>query len=153
MANIIILISFFSLLIFVMIPVSLYAEGELSIKPGKYRLSKTTKTNFDTVPVTTTAEECITDPDLDPVSILPNRENCKIQNMKAEQNKTSFDFICKEPGSTSALKGHAEYSTEGDIITSNISLEGIYKGEELIVKSRGRGERIGDCTPEQAFSE
>ena len=153
MANFLILISFFLFLIYTLTPASLYAEGELSIKPGKYRLSKTTKTNFDEVPASTSAEECITDPDLDPESILPNRENCKIQNMVAEQNKTSFDFICSEPGNTSALKGHAEYSTEGDIITSNISLEGLYKGEKLIVESSGRGERIGDCNPETEFYE
>ncbi len=153
MAKFKILISFFLFLILILIPASVHAEGELSIKPGKYRLSKTTKTNFDEVPASTTTEECITDPDLDPESILPNRANCKIQNMKAEQNKTSFDFTCKEPGNTSALKGYAEYTTDGGTITSNIRLEGSYKGEELIVESSGRGERIGDCEPQSEFYE
>ena len=131
----------------------LYAEGELSIKPGKYKLSKTTKTNFDDAPVTRSTEECITDPDLDPESILPSKENCKIQNMKAAQNQTSFDFICSEPGNKSSLKGHAEYSTNGDKISSQIRLEGTYKGEELVVESSGTGERIGDCLPESEFYE
>lgn len=153
MANYTILICSFATAILLLVPVSLFAEGELSIKPGKYRLSKTTKTNFDSVPVSTTAEECITDPDLDPQSILPSMDNCKIQNMKTSQNSTSFDFTCTEPGESSALKGHAEYSTSGNTISSQIRLEGSYKGKELIVESIGKGERIGDCLPESEFSE
>lgn len=125
-----------------------FAEGELAIKPGVYKLTKTTKTNFDLVPATRTAEECITDPDLDPESILPNKENCKIENLKTATNKTSFDFICTEPDKTSILKGHAEYSINDDTISSNIRLEGVSNGEEFIVESSGTGERIGDCFPE-----
>lgn len=130
-----------------------YAEGELSVEPGKYKLSKTTKTNLDSVPVTRSTEECITDPDLDPESILPSKENCKIQNMKTEETRTSFDFICTEHGESSALKGHAEYSAEGNIISSKIKIEGTYNGKELIVESFGSGERIGDCFPESEFYE
>lgn len=126
----------------------LYADGELVIKPGKYKLTKTTKTNFDTVAATRTSEECITDPDLDPESILPNKENCKINNLKTAENKTSFEFICSEQGKTSTLKGQAEYSAKDNFISSNIRLEGFYNGKELIVESSGAGERIGDCLPE-----
>ena len=129
------------------------AEGELSIEPGKYKLSKTTKTSFDSVPVTRTAEECITDPDLDPESILPSKDNCKIQNMKTANNQTSFDFICTEPGNKSGLKGYAEYSAVDNTISSKIKLEGTYKGKELVVESSGTGERIGDCVPETQFYE
>lgn len=153
MANYTILICSFATAILLLIPVSLCAEGELSITPGKYRLSKTTKTSFDTVPVSRSTEECITDPDLDPQSILPSMENCKIQNMKTAKNSTSFDFTCTEPGESSALKGHAEYSTSGNVISSKIRLEGSYKGKELIVESLGKGERIGDCFPELESSE
>lgn len=150
-----------SKILLILIPISLYfsmtvplyAEGELSIKPGKYKLSKTTKTNFDDVPVSRTTEECITNPDLDPESILPSKENCTIQNMKTDQNQTSFDFICNESGKSSTLKGHAEYSTQGNMISSQIKLEGTYQGKELIVESSGTGERIGDCFPEPEFTE
>jgi len=131
----------------------LHAEGELAIKPGKYKLTKTTKTNFDTVAATRTSEECITDPDLDPESILPNKENCKINNLKTAENKTSFDFICSEQGKTSTLKGQAEYSIKDNSISSNIRLEGFYGGKELIVESSGAGQRIGDCLPEPEFNE
>ena len=125
-----------------------HAEGELAIKPGQYKLTKTTKTSFDSVPTTRTAEECITDPDLDPESILPNKENCKIENLKTAKNKTSFDFICTEPGKTSILKGQAEYGISNNTISSNIRLEGVSNGEEFLVESSGTGERIGDCFPE-----
>ncbi len=131
----------------------LYANGVLSIKPGKYKLTQTTKTNFDTVAATRTTEECITDPDLDPQSILPNKENCKINNLKTEENKTSFDFVCSEQGKTSKLKGKAEYSTKDNTISSNIRLEGFYDGRELTVESSGKGERIGDCLPEPDFND
>ena len=153
MANYTIPIFSFAIALWLLAPVSLNAEGELSIKPGKYRLSKTTKTSFDTVPASRTTEECITDPDLDPQSILPSKENCKIQNLKTAQNSTSFDFTCTEPGKKSALAGHAEYSTSGNTISSKIRLEGSYQGKELIVESSGKGERIGDCVPEPAFTE
>ncbi len=153
MANCTILILSFATAIWLMAPVSLYAQGELSIKPGKYRLSKTTKTSFDTVPVSRTTEECITNPDLDPQSILPSKENCEIKNLKTAPNSTSFDFTCDEPGKASSLTGHAEYSTSGNTISSRIRLEGSYKGQELIVESIGKGERIGDCVPEPAFTE
>ncbi|MEM7009211.1 MAG: DUF3617 family protein [Thermodesulfobacteriota bacterium] len=139
--------------IFILIPITLHAQGELSIKPGKYRLSKTTKTSFDTVPASRTTEECITDPDLDPQSILPNKENCTISNMKTSDNQTSFDFTCENVGKSSTLKGYAEYSTDGDKISSSIRLKGLYQGKELIVESSGSGERIGDCTPEPEFAE
>ena len=131
----------------------LYAEGELSIKPGKYKLTKTTKTSFDSVPATRTSEQCITNPDLDPESILPSKENCTIQNMKTAKNQTNFDFVCNEPGKSSTLKGHAEYSTKDNMISSQIRLEGTYQGKELIVESSGTGERIGDCLPELEFNE
>lgn len=128
-----------------------YAEGELSIRPGKYKLIKTTKTNFDSAPVTRTTEECITNPNLDPQSILPDKENCRIENLKTAENSTSFDFICTEQGNSSSLKGKAKYSVDADIITSNFRLEGLYQGEELIVESTGKGQRLGDCLPELEF--
>ncbi|MFA9408382.1 MAG: DUF3617 domain-containing protein [Candidatus Dadabacteria bacterium] len=131
----------------------LHAEGELVIKPGKYKLTKTTKTNFDSVAATRTTEECITNPDLDPESILPNKENCKINNLKTANNKTSFDFICTEQGKNSTLKGQAEYSTNESSISSNIRLEGLFDGKELIVESSGKGERIGDCLLEPVLDE
>ena len=130
----------------------LYAEGKLTIKPGKYKITKTTKTNFDTEAATKTEEECITEPDLDPESILPSKKDCKIQNMKSSENKASFDFMCNEPGEKSALKGRAEYSTEGTTVTYQFKLEGSFKGRELIVDSEGTGVRIGDCVPEPEFN-
>lgn len=123
------------------------ADGELSIKPGKYRITKTTQTSFDTVPAERTTEECITNPDLDPQSILPDKKNCEIRNLKTEDSKTSFDFTCTEPGKTSKLKGYAEYSVKGDLVSSQVKLEGTYKGQQLIVESSGSGQRIGDCFP------
>lgn len=135
-------------LFFLVSPTALYAEGELSIEPGKYKITKTTKTNFDSDAVTRTSEECITNPDLNPQSILPDKDNCVIKNMKTSQNKTSFEFICDEPGTTSKLKGQAEYGTAGNSISSKIKLEGTFKGKELIVESSGSGERIGECIPE-----
>lgn len=130
----------------------LLAEGELSIKPGKYEITKTTKTSFDTVPAERTTEECITNPDLDPESILPDKENCEIRNLKTEVNKTSFEFTCTEPGKTSKLKGYAEYSVHGDMVSSEVKLEGTYKGQQLIVESSGSGKRIGDCSPGSEFN-
>jgi len=134
-------------------PPLLHAEGELTIKPGQYRITKTTKTNFDTVPATRTSEECITDPDLDPESILPSKDNCKITNLKSTADKTTFDFTCTEPGNSSTLKGYAEYGTTGNSISSQVKLEGSYKGQKLIVESSGLGERIGDCAPPPEFVE
>jgi len=131
----------------------LHAKGELVIKPGKYKLTKTTKTNFDSVAATRTTEGCITNPDLDPESILPNKENCKINNLKTANNKTSFDFICTEQGKNSTLKGQAEYRTNENSISSNVRLEGLFDGKELIVESSGKGERIGDCLPEPVLDE
>ncbi len=153
MANFNILVTLILVAFYLFMTESLYAEGELSVKLGKYKLSKTTKTNFDSAPVTRITEECITNPDLDPESILPSKENCKIQNMKTAQNETSFDFVCSETGKKSTLKGYAEYSTKGNMISSQIKLEGTYQGKELIVESSGTGEWIGDCLQEPEFSE
>jgi hypothetical protein len=129
------------------------AEGELSIKPGKYEITKTTKTSFDSVPAERTTEECITNPDLDPESILPDKQNCEIRNMKTAANKTSFEFTCTEPGKTSKLKGYAEYGVNGDLVSSEVRLEGTYKGQQLIVESSGSGKRIGDCSPGSDFND
>lgn len=142
-----------SLILSQMSPNVLWAEGELKIKTGKYKLTKTTKTNFDTEAATRSAEECITDPDLDPQSILPNRETCKIENLIATENRTSFHFICTEPGKSSSLKGQAEYSVNGDTISSNIRLEGVSQGKELVVESKGSGEWIGECPAEPILEE
>ena len=131
LSRIIILYIFIVLLLF---SSSTYADGELSIKPGKYRITKTTKTNFDTVPATRTVEECITDPTLDPQSILPDKDKCRIKNLKSATNKASFDFSCEKSGEKSALKGHAEYSTQGNTILYEFRLEGSYKGRDLIVE-------------------
>ena len=122
-----------------------HSEGELSIQTGKYRITKTTKTNFDTVAATRTTEECITDPDIDPESILPNKENCKINNLKTSGNKTTFEFICKESGKSSELKGYTEYSTTNNMISSTVKLDGTFKGKKLLVESSATGERLGDC--------
>lgn len=142
-----------SIALFMVCSVVAQAEGELAIKPGQYKLTKTTKTNFDSVPATRTTEQCITNPDLDPESILPNKENCKINNLKTANNKTSFEFVCTEPGKTSTLKGQAEYSTNEDSISSSIRLEGFHDGKKLLIESSGAGERIGDCDPEPALSD
>lgn len=122
-----------------------FADGELTIKPGQYKITKTTKTNFDSVPATRSSEQCITDPDLDPESILPNKDNCKIENLKSADNQTTFEFVCIEPSNSSKLKGYAEYGTNGNSISSKVKVEGTYKGQSLIVESIGTGERLGDC--------
>lgn len=142
-----------SVTLFLLCATVLHADGKLAIKPGKYKLTKTTKTNFDSVPATRTTEECITNPDLDPESILPNKENCEISNLKTANNKTSFEFVSTEPDKNSTLKGQAEYSTNEDSISSSIRLEGFYDGKKLLVESSGAGERIGDCLPEPEFGE
>lgn len=131
----------------------LYADGELSIEPGKYKITKTTKTSFDTTAATRTSEECITNPDLDPESILPNKKNCTISNLKSENHKTTFEFICKESGKTSELKGYAEYSAKSGSISSQIKLEGSHQGEKLIVESTALGERVGGCDPPTHFND
>jgi len=148
------LVILFIAIVYCLFPHSiLYAKGELAIKPGKYKITKITKTNFDTVAATSTTEECITDPDLDPESILPSKENCNIQNMKSTKNNASFDFSCDKTGEKSALKGHADYSVGGNTISYQFILEGSFKGRELVVESSGTGERIGDCVSEPKFNE
>lgn len=132
-------------------PNFVYGDGELSIKPGKYKLTKTTKTNFDSVPVTRTTEQCITNPNLNPQSILPNKDNCSIENLITSEKSTSFDFICTEQGKSSSLKGKAKYSVNQDSITSDIKIEGFYQGKELVVESSAKGERVGECLPEPEF--
>ncbi len=141
-------------IVFCLLPHStVYAEGELSIKPGYYKLIKTTKTNFDIVAATSTTEECITDPDLDPESVLPNKENCRIRNLKSTKNNASFDFTCDKTGDKSALKGHANYSTGGNTISYQFKIEGLFRGKALIVESSGTGERIGDCVSEPGLNQ
>ncbi len=131
----------------------LYAQGMVRIEPGKYRFIKTTKTNFDLVAATSTTEECITDHFIDPKSVLLSKENCKIQNMKSKNNSVSFDFSCDKTGEKSPLKGHADYSAEGNGISYQFTLKGSFRGKKLIVESSGTGERIGDCVPEHKPNE
>ncbi len=147
------LVILFVAIIFCLLPHSIvYAEGELSIKPGDYKLTKTTKTNFDIIAETRTTEECITDPDLDPESVLPSKENCRIRNMKSTKNTASFDFTCDKTAGKSALKGHANYSAGGNSISYQFKIEGLFRGRALIVESSGIGERIGDCVSEPGFN-
>jgi len=53
-------------------------------------------------------------------------------------------------GGESALKSHAEYTTEGNAISK---LEGSFKSGELIVESSGKGERIGKFIAEPELDE
>jgi hypothetical protein len=122
-----------------------HAEGELSIQPGLYKVTSTTKSNLDKEPRERTLERCIAVSTIEPETLLPDKENCSISNLKSEKNNASFDMTCNQPDGTKAFTGHAEYSTTETTFTYKFDLKGPYQGKELVLNSEGKATRIGAC--------
>lgn len=122
-----------------------HAEGELSIQPGLYKVSSKTKSNFDTQPRERTLERCISVSQIEPETVLPDKDNCKISNLKSGSNKASFDMSCNQPNGAKAFTGHAEYNTTETTFSYKFVLKGPYQGKELVLNSEGSATRIGDC--------
>ena len=121
------------------------AEGELSIQPGLYKVSSKTKSNFDTLPRERTLERCIAVSTIEPETVLPDKDNCEISNLKTASNSASFDMSCKQPDGSKAFTGHAEYSTTNTTFNYKFVLKGPYQGKELVLNSEGSATRIGAC--------
>ena len=121
------------------------AEGELSIQPGLYSVRSSTKSNFDTEPRESTLERCIAVSEIKPETFLPDKDNCKISNLKSGKSKASFDMSCNQPDGTQAFTGHAEYSTTETTFSYKFVLKGPYQGKELVLNSEGKATRIGAC--------
>lgn len=122
-----------------------HAEGELSIQPGLYKVTSSTKSNFDTEPSERTLERCIAVSEIKPETVLPDRENCSISNLKTGKSNASFDMNCNQPDGTKAFTGHAEYSTTETTFSYKFDLKGPYQGKELVLNSEGKATRIGAC--------
>jgi len=124
---------------------SLAEEGNLRIKPGKYKITQTTQSNYDTKPQVVTKDSCIQDPVLNPEYIVPDKKNCKVKNLKSDGQKASFDLVCAKPGNQKALSGHADYSTTGTGLKFSMDLKGTFRGKPLLVSIYADGRRIGEC--------
>jgi len=122
-----------------------HAEGELSIQPGLYKVTSSTKSNLDTEPRERTLERCIAVSTIEPETFLPDRDNCSISNLKSGKSKASFDMSCSQPDGTKAFTGHAEYSTTETTFSYKTVLKGPYQGKELILNAEGKATRIGAC--------
>ncbi len=120
-------------------------DGVLTITPGMYKITGTTRTNLDEKPQVKTSEVCIPVAEIRPETMLPDKDTCSIANIKSSDNKASFDLECKGPDEASSLKGKAEYSTTPDSFKFKFNLDGTTAGKEIKVSSDGSAKRTGDC--------
>lgn len=128
------------------LPGAFAAEGELSITPGMYRVTSSTRSNYDTQPTERTINRCITSKSLDPDTILQGKENCEIDNVVKSGSSASFDFMCKDPQTGRKLVGHAEYSSQGTSFSFNFKIDSPYGDKHLELTSQGTASRTGDCS-------
>jgi hypothetical protein len=122
------------------------AAGDLSITPGMYHITSSTKSNYDTKPLERSIDRCITSSSLDPETILPNKENCQAINVVKSGSDASFDFACKDPQTGRKLTGHAEYSSQGTSFKYKFQIDSPFENKHLHLDSEGTAKRTGDCT-------
>ena len=121
------------------------AAGDLTIKPGMYHITSTTKSNYDTKPMDRSIDRCITSSSLDPETVLQDKDNCHVENVVKSGASASFDFTCKDPQSGRELVGHAEYSSQGTSFNFKFKIDSPFKDKHLQLDSQGTAKRTGDC--------
>ena len=88
------------------------AQDVLEINPGRYSINKSTETNYDTEPQLFSDEKCITDSAIDPRALLPDKEKCRVENVKKGDNSISFEYACSKKDEFNAING--EFSMVAD---------------------------------------
>jgi hypothetical protein len=136
--------STFLIVIVSMFSAASMAEDEMTIKPGRYEILSSKRTSIDNALSKKTTERCIQGNTITPESLLPDRKNCVIKNLKRKGNSSSFDMECNTPGGQS-LKGHMEYNTKETSFKYKFNMKGPYEDGVLEIDASGSAVRVGDC--------
>ncbi|MFI5324259.1 MAG: DUF3617 domain-containing protein, partial [Thermodesulfobacteriota bacterium] len=122
------------------------AGSDLIITPGMYHITSSTKSNYDTKPMERSIDRCIMSSNLDPETVLPDKDDCKIENVVKSGVNARFDFSCNDRQTGRKLTGHAEYSTQGTSFNYKFKIDSPFNDKHLQLDSQGTAKRTGDCT-------
>lgn len=119
------------------------AEG-VSIDPGNWEMTTTMKMTMMPQPQTTTVEECIKEPELNPEDFNMDEDSpCNISDVVINGDTASWLINCPTEGGV--MEGKWEFTSAGDSITGAGTMSMDYAGQKMGFEMSWVGKRIGDC--------
>jgi len=120
------------------------AEG-VSIDPGMWEMTSTMTMTMMPEPRSTTVNECIEEDELSPESFNMDKDNpCNITDVTIEGNTARWSISCSTGGGP-VMDGQWEFTSNGDSITGNGSMETEFSGQKMGFNMTWEGKRVGDC--------
>ena len=119
------------------------AADKLEIEPGLWKTTTTATMPFGQGEHTQTSEECVTDTEFDPATMMEDAEGCELTHSSVDGNRLEFGMTCDVEGGTSTMEG--SYEVDGDegrgVMTMSMNMQGMTMEMEMSFTS----ERVGDC--------
>lgn len=123
---------------------AIVAEG-VSIDPGQWEMTSTLTMTMMPHPQTTKIMQCIEETELSPDSFNMDKDNpCDVTEVAVDGNTARWSINCPIDGGP-AMKGHWEFTSNGDSITGTGAMSANYQGQEMGFTMEWSGKRVGDC--------
>ena len=120
------------------------AEG-VSIDPGMWEMTSTMTMTMMPEPRSTTVKECIEDDELNPESFNMDKDNpCNITDVTIDGNTARWSISCSTGGGP-VMEGQWEFTSNGDSISGNGSMDTEFSGQKMGFNMTWVGKRVGDC--------
>ena len=120
------------------------AEG-VSINPGMWEMTSTMTMTMMPEPRSTTVKECIEDDELNPESFNMDKDNpCNITDVTIDGNTARWLISCATGGGP-VMEGQWEFTSDGDSISGNGSMDTEFSGQKMGFNMTWEGKRVGDC--------
>ena len=114
----------------------------LPIKPGLWE-STMTSNNSITGASTRTSQECMTEGEWDPKSMMEGAEGCELIDSALNGDTLNFSMTCDVQGAKSSVQGM--YQSKGDSGSGSMNMEMDFGGQIMTMEAEFVANRIGDC--------
>ena len=120
------------------------AEG-VSIDPGMWETTSTMTMTMMPEPRSNTVQECIENDELSPESFNMDKDNpCNITDVTIDGNTARWSISCSTGGGP-VMEGQWEFTSNGDSISGNGSMDTEFSGQKMGFNMTWEGKRVGDC--------
>ncbi len=127
-------------IIFFSLANSIYADA-LPMNPGLWEYT-TTSTNSLTGTQTTKSQECVTDNEFDPGSMMGGQD-CNTADSTLSGDTLTFAMECNIQGGQAELSGI--YKIKDDIGSGSMKMKMSFNGQTMTMESTLAAKRVGNC--------
>jgi hypothetical protein len=117
----------------------------VSIQPGLWEMTSTMTMTMMAQPQSNTVKECIEKDELGPDSFNMEKDSpCQFSDIEIDGNTARWSIDCPTEGGPS-MQGKWEFTSHGDSISGNGSMNTEYSGQKFGFDMTWTGKRVGPC--------